>query len=447
MHPALRMEEGTLPLTPKEAEAPSASWHAITKVAFRFAFVYLGLYNSDLALHLLPVPPFSWLEPLYQSLRWNVVVWVSRHVLHLAHDFNRDFHNLARGSKDTTYVWVQILCYLAVAVVVTVAWSLAGSKRREYACLHAWFLVYLRVCLAAGLISFGAVKLLRIQFPPPQPSELVSTVGSFRRDLLMWLSMGVSPIYSFFGGMMEVVPALLLLTPRLVTLGALLSIATVTNILMLNFGYDIGAKSLTINMLLMSIVIVLPDAARLTDFFLLNRRAPAARPHPLFRQAWLNRVAAISVFAFGVVLLSYNLYRCQLEVSQREASQHTPLYGTWFVDDYSINGQSRPPLSTNAHRWQRMIVNSSGEVVVQVMTGDFQPLLFRTDPQTHRVILTEPGNAEWIAELTYDDCHPGSLTLQGTMGRLPILIRLHREDSSRLPLNNDTIHWVKDSTE
>ena len=444
MHLATRTEQRT-PLPPDgAAAATSASWRGTTKVAFRFVFVYFGLYNSELALHLLPFPPFLQLEPLYQTLRWKTVLWVAQHVLHLSHDFGSDFLVMANGSKDTTYAWVQIFCCVVIAIVATVIWSLADRKRREYVWLHKWLLIYLRVCLAAGLMTYGVSKLVPAQFPLPGPSALISSLGSFRRDRLLWISMGVSPIYSFFGGLMEVVPAFLLLAPRFVTLGALLAIATVTNIVMLNFGYNIGVKSLSTNMLLMGIVILLPDAARLTDFFIFNRSVPAARQTPLFQRVWLNRVTAALLITFGVVLFSYNLYRYRQVVSQVAAGQHTPLFGAWVVDDYQINGESRPPLTTNPHRWQRLIVNSSSDVTVQVMTGEFQGLWLKTDPQMHSLVLTQSGNPGWVAEFTYDNSQPGSLALKGTMGGLPVLMRLHFEDGSKLPLNDYTFNWVKD---
>jgi len=440
-----RMESRPRASLGEDAQAPIAPWTGATRIAFRFAFVYFGLCNSELALHVLPFPPFAQLEPLYMGLRWRLVVWVSGQLLHLSHDFSTDFQNVARASKDTTYIWVQTLCYLVIAVVATLVWSWADRKRLEYTWLHKWFLVYLRVCLAAGLISFGVVKLLPVQFAPPPPSELARTIGSLRREQLLWVSMGVSPIYCFFGGLMEVVPAFLLLLPGVVTLGALLSIASMTNVLMLNFGYDIGAKSMSINMLLMAVLIVLPDAARLADFFLPNRSVPANHPRALFRQAWLNRAATALLVLFGVVLFNYTFFRSYQEITGRLSAENTNLYGTWFVDDYAVSGESKPPLSTSTHRWQRLFIDSKHDAVVEVMSGDFQPLFLRIDPHAHSLVLTESGGPEWIAELMYDDSKPGSLLLRGTMGGLPVMIQLHREDQSKFPVNDHKITWVRDA--
>jgi hypothetical protein len=275
-------------------------------------------------------------------------------------------------------------------------------------------------------------------------SQLIQAYEGSTRNQLLWIFMGVSPVYSFFGGLMEVMAGLLLMVPRLSTLGALLSTAVLGNIMMLNFGYDVGAKLLVINLALMGIIILLPELSRVANFFLWNRSMPAEPDKPLFRRKTFNRAAVILQISFGILLFSYDACRSYQYSSKLAAERKGPLCGIWFVDDYEINGESRPPMSNNPHRWQRVIVDSADQVVVQVMTGDVQALYLHSDPRLKTFVLTEPGIASWIAELTYDDSKPGSMILSGKMGGLPMLIRLHREDESKLPLNNHTLHWVQD---
>lgn len=432
----MRNKSGTGPSLPSEAQVPAvqpAQWTLPTKIAFRFGFVYFALFNLELFLHLLPFPPFTQFSWLWDLARGKTVVWVSKHVLHLTHDFATDYLNSLSGSKDTTYYYVQALCYLIIAAVATLVWSLWDQKRPEYAWLHRWFLLGLRITLAAALIPYGAVKLFPAQFPPPALSQFLDTYGSSTPRQLLWISMGVSPIYSFFGGLMEAVPGVLLMVPPLVTLGALLSTAAMSNVLMLNFGYDVEAKLFVINLFLMGIVILLPDLARLADFFVLNRGTSAVAEKPLFRRKSLNRAALVLQIAFGVVLLSYNVYRSHQAASQLAAARKAPLSGIWDVDEFQINGEARPPLATNAHRWQRMIIDYADQVEVQVMTGATSSLFLRSDPRVKSLVLTQPGNPNWIAELTYDDSRPGFLVLSGKMGGLPVLLRLHREDESSFP--------------
>ena len=193
-----RVQEPLAPLEPAGFASPPAPWTALTRISFRFAFVYFGLFNLDVILHLLPFPPFSQLLWVFNHFRGSMVHWVAADVLHLAHDFGTDYLNPVGGSKDTTYNYVQALCYLGIALIATVIWSLADRKRQQYPVLHRGFLLYLRVALAAGLISYGATKIFPYQFPPPAPSQLLQLYGNSDRNQLFWMSMQVSPLLCLF---------------------------------------------------------------------------------------------------------------------------------------------------------------------------------------------------------------------------------------------------------
>ncbi len=92
---------------------------------------------------------------------------------------------------------------------------------------------------------------------------------------LLWVFMGMSRLYSFFGGIGEMVGGLLLVVPRFTTLGALISGAMMTNVLLLNLAYDVPRKIYSIHLVLMCVFLLLPDLRRIVDFFLLNRKLPA----------------------------------------------------------------------------------------------------------------------------------------------------------------------------
>jgi uncharacterized membrane protein YphA (DoxX/SURF4 family) len=281
----------------------------------------------------------------YNSL-WNAVVpWVSNGVLNLRHDFTRGYLNTASGSKDTAFVYVQVLCYLVIAVVATIVWSLLDRRRPNYEWMHKWFIVYLRLVLAVGMIPYGVLKMFPLQFPAPSLSRLLQTYGDSSPMGLMWTFMGASRSYSFFGGAAEVLAGILLVIPRLATLGALVCIGVMSNVLMLNLGYDVPVKLGSIHLLLMAGIVVAPDLRRLADFFVLNRRVEPANARPLFRVKWLNRSAVALQVAFGVVLLSYNLYQSNQKAKHLvEFRENSPLYGIWSVDEFKVDGQVAAPL-------------------------------------------------------------------------------------------------------
>jgi hypothetical protein len=402
------------------------------------------LYTAYLPLHLFPIPPISQIAGAYDSLWGKLVLWVSKHLLHLQHDFSLDYLNTAAGSKDTTYVYVQALCCLVIAVVATLVWSLLDHKRTNYAWLHDWFRVYLRLVLAATMIPYGAVKIFQWQFPPLSLSKLVQTYGDSSPMGLLWAFMGASRSYSFFGGASELLEGILLVVPRLATLGALVCIGVLGNVFMLNVGYDVPVKLGLIHLLLISGFLVLPDLKRLTDFFVLNRKVEPAVVRPLFQRKWLNTAAIGLQVAFGVVLMTYNLYQADQRATRLvESRQNTPLYGIWLVDEFTFDGQVLPPLLTDAVRWQRLIIED-GTAAVLLMTNRSEYYNAQLDPL--RAMLRLIKSRAWSSkgELSYQNSPPDRLILTGVLEDHRVSISLHRVDRSQFLLNRRGFHWIQD---
>ncbi len=108
--------------------------------------------------------------------------------------------NNSVGSRDTTANYVQLLCCLVTAALVTAVWSVLDRRRRNYQRLNEWFRLYLRMVLAAIMISYGAAKLFAALMPEPNLSTLLEHAGDSSPMHMLWTLMGASPIYSFFAG-------------------------------------------------------------------------------------------------------------------------------------------------------------------------------------------------------------------------------------------------------
>lgn len=420
--------------------AQPARWTLATKVAFRFAFVFFPLYNLWIPLHFIPIPF------LVQANRafWNLLVtWTAANLLHVRLVFSP--LNSTNGSKDTTANYVQLLCYLAVTAAITVVWSVADRKRPNYQRLYDWFRLYLRMVLAAIMIPYGAAKLFQAQFPSPSLSTLLEPYGNSSPMHLLWTFMGASPSYSFFAGAVEVLGGALLIVPRLTTLGALISAAAMGNVLMLNIGYDVPVKIFTFNLVLMSVLLLLPDLKRLANFFVFNRKVEPAEARPLFKRKRLNQLALALQLLFGIVLLGQDLYHRERDARRVvEIRSETPLYGIWSVEEFTVDGQVVPPLLTDPVRWQRLVVESSEGVMVQAMNGSPQYFALSIDPAKKSFSMTKPNDWTWRTELTYDNLQPDVLTLRGQMDGHQMAVTLRRVSESQFLLMNRGFHWINE---
>ena len=285
--------------------AASPAWSLARRLAFRFVFCYLVLYNLPFPLYWLPVPGLGAVFTAYHKL-WDVVVlWTGAQVLHLAHPI--EILRGKTGSGDTTYNYVQMLCFAAFAALAALAWTLAAlgrGKAREHRRLHELLRIYVRYALGTTLLSYGMSKVIKLQFPFPSQDRLLEPFGQASPMGLLWTFMGVSTPYTVFSGAMEVLGGVLLFFRRTATLGALVTVAVMTNVFMLNMCYDVPVKLFSLHLLLMAVFLLVPDLGRLANVLVLNRPAEPRSLAP----PWSARWARIAGLALCVLYLGYLLF-------------------------------------------------------------------------------------------------------------------------------------------
>ncbi|HET9365621.1 MAG TPA: hypothetical protein VFP71_11495 [Candidatus Angelobacter sp.] len=421
-------------VVPREA---NASWSLALKIAFRFGFSYFVLFCLPFPLDMLPWPK---LTAWYDALWMKIVPWVGLHVLHLAQPIVQQ----SNGNGDTPYGYTKSLCFLILAALITIAWSVFDRKRKNYRTFHQWGRLYLRIFLGSTLLIYGAFKVIPAQFPPNWQWRYLETFGDSSPMGLLWTFMSASTSYTIFAGAIEMLGGILLFVPRLVTLGALISIAAMTNVFILNMSYDVPVKLFSLHLLLLGIFLTLPQVQRLARFFVLNRPTEPAAPELHFRGRWLNRGFLIGQIALGLIFAGYNLHAANLGLKSFATGNFAakpPLRGTWAVDEFALDGQVRPPLLTDSTRWQKAIIETTGGLMVQSMDGKLLRMPGKTDLDKKTLDLTRRDDAHWKANLTYAFPSTGIMTMDGQMNGQRAHITLHQLDGKYL-LNTRGFHWI-----
>ena len=192
--------------------------------------------------------------------------------------------------------------------------------------------------------------------PYPSLTRLLQPFGTLSPMGLLWNSMGSAPAYEIFTGCAEVAGGLLLIVPRTATLGALISLADMIQVFMLNMTYDVPAKLFAFHLILLSCFLLAPDVPRLVRFLFLNRATAPSTQVQLFRGVRANRIALAAQIIFGLWLIGVNFQQCRVYWNTQGGGRPLPpLYGIWEVKQMSIDEQPRPPLLTDSTRWRRAI--------------------------------------------------------------------------------------------
>ncbi len=116
--------------------------------------------------------------------------------------------------------------------------------------------------------------------------------------------MVASKAYTIFCGVVEVLGGVLLLIPRLTTIGAMVCFATLSNVFVLNLSYDVPVKLLSFHLLLMSLFLLAPALPRLADLLVFHRTvSPVASPSLSDRRS-INNGAPIVYGLLGLFLFA-----------------------------------------------------------------------------------------------------------------------------------------------
>ena len=202
-------------------------WPEVTKIAFRFCFLYFGLFCLLFAQvtfaflgivgHWLPDRAVMW----QMTVLGPVVGWVGRHVFGVEAVLHQD-----SGSGDQAAIWVMVFCLLVFSVVGTAVWSWMDRRRQDYSRLWAWFLTFVRLCVAGQMLFYGFAKLIPTQMPAPPLAALLRPYGEFSPASVLWLQVGSYYPYKMALGAVEVHAGLLLIMYQTAFLGELLTLAS-----------------------------------------------------------------------------------------------------------------------------------------------------------------------------------------------------------------------------
>ncbi|WP_074249532.1 DoxX family protein [Mycobacteroides abscessus] len=441
------------PRDPVGDDSTGPGWGAAALIGFRFGTCYFGAFGLVVAVGLIPVilkgagveEPWSVIRGIFHAAR-GPIAWIGEHLLGLR-------VQSAQVGSDSAFQWTALFCIACLALVGTAVWTVLDRDRRRYDRLQPWVWAVLRLVLAAAMFYFGMAKVIPTQMPFVL-NRLVEPYGNFSPTGVLWAQVGISPAYQMVLGLAEVFGGLLLLLPRTTAAGALVCVVDLTQVFLLNMTYDIRLKTVSSQLLLLSLFLLAPYARRLLTAFFTDRAVPAAATTQLFTRPRANRIALIAQACLGVALLA--AFGAQ---GWQQFTRPTPnLYGIWQVETFSAEGYSRDPLLTDKIRWRRVIfdrpfhVSAPVMVTVQRMDDSFEVYGGTIDPRrhfidlSHRIELGTYKETPTRIRLTYWwPGQPDQMIVDGDdYAGHKIHLRVTRMDPASFPLVERGFNWVQE---
>ena len=339
------------------------------------------------------------------------------------------------GRADTAFNYGLLLLQLLLALAGAFVWSaLAPDWDPQSKGLRA-VRTLARYWVGWTFLIYGAMKLAPLQFPAPDLDRLLQPVGQCSPMGLLWTFMGSSPVYGSLAGGLEVLAALLLLWRRTATLGALLGLAVMAQVLALNLCYDLPLKLFSLHLALLSLWIAGPDFGRLVRASLGLSNAP--RPDTEFE---VYRAPVRLLKAIVILFLLGSTAQGIWEFSRLREEYQSPeaLRGSW-----RLAGGAAP----SGQAWQRLIVPLSSGFAIQDEWGRTTrySALFPAQPgKAGLVRLTDWTHPEFTARLRYR-LDGDRLRLTGQWEDQRVDLQLTREPLPSFLLTTRGFHWVNEA--
>jgi len=418
-------------------------WSFTSRLAFRACFVYFGLFclATQILGCLFPIPKVEVPDPGTLPPMRQIVFWTAAHVFHA----KLPLVYTGSGSGDKTFDWVLAFCLLVIAVVAAGIWSVLDRRRENYVTLYKWFRLFIRFALASQFIVYGLDKVIPLQMPFPFLTRLVEPFRDFSPMGVLWTSVGASPAYEILVGSAELLGGILLIFPRTTVLGALVCLADMIQVFMLNMTYDVPVKLFAFHLILLATFLLAPEFWRLADFFVRNRTVGPSPQPELFHTRRGNRIALAAQIMLGIWMLGMNAYSgWSAWHTYGGGRTKSPLYGIWNVDELSIDSQVRSPLLTDYDRWRRAIFDFPERMSFQRMDDSFAHYGVAINDKDKTIVFAKDGDQNWKANFTFQRAAVDRLILDGNMDSHKIHMQLQRMDRSKFVLVSRGFHWISE---
>lgn len=386
-------------------------WSVYRKTAFRFVFIFFSLFiiiNNNGAY------PF-WGETVVRFIEGPlhiIIPWIGKHILHLPYDITI----FTNGSGDTTYDYVIVFAIAIVSVLGTIVWSVLDRKRTNYTVLYYWLTTAIRYYVGLMLFHYGIIKVIKLQFPSPDIYRLSEPIGDLSPMGLAWTFLGFSDGYNFFMGMAEIA-SLLLLFRRTMTVGAIITFMTASNVMAVNYFYDVPVKILSTALVSMTLFLLLNDARRLFRFFLTDQPTSLSIiKSPVFRKQWMytSKIVFKSlVIGYAVIYGTIKVWGYKSEYG--DARPKPELYGLYDIDQFIINNDTLPNSSTDVSRWNQLVIEDEDYMRVRFMGDSVAGFLTTVDTIHQKIDFKHRTDSTMHGALYYTFSKPDNFVLNGTI--------------------------------
>jgi hypothetical protein len=156
-------------------------------------------------------------------------------------------------SSDSLSLYILLLLLFVLSIIFATTAVLYEIKKGVRIPIENNIRPIARYYLALILLIYGFSKVFKAQFYLPEPNLLFTPLGNLEKDILFWSTIGSSRSYSIFLGIIEIIPALLLLFRKTASIGSFMAVGVLIHVVAINFSYSISVKLFSLFLLILAL--------------------------------------------------------------------------------------------------------------------------------------------------------------------------------------------------
>jgi hypothetical protein len=408
----------------------------LERLILRFSVLFVSLFVISLPFPYHFIPDIGKRTSPYFEI---AVKWVGNNIFHIKGAYTSQI------VSDSTGMYINLFLISVIAIALSFLWRLFEKQERDYNRLKYWFHTIISYYLSLQLLIYGFDKLFKHQFYLPEPNTLYTPLGNLSPDILYWSTMGSSYYYSVFMGLLEVIPAALLLFQRTRLIGAVIALAVMINVIVINFSYDISVKVYSCFLLLLCFMVALPGLKKIFHLLVLNKPVDGRQWKPEINSQKKILFYSISkAIVIGCILFESLLTYARSDNFNDDRAPRPFLYGAYNVEVFARNNDTIAPLLTNNERLRRVFIHRRGYFITQNMNDEMHDYKMDYDLSKKELILTTTDNSKIILKYVLSG-KDSILNLSSEIKNQHINITARKIDLSKLPLLQQGFHWTIDS--
>jgi hypothetical protein len=349
----------------------------------------------------------------------------------------------ARIISDSTGMYLLAGILLTVSIVLGLLWANYNKTEDTQNRLRYWFHTGISYYLALQLAKYGFDKIFKYQFYLPEPNIVYTPLGYLSKDILYWSTVGSSYSYSVFCGVLEIIPAALLLFKPTRMIGAMGATIVMIHVVMLNFSFDISVKVYSCFLLLLSFILAFPGIKRMVLLFAINKYTDAYNWQPTYNSSKkLLSYSFIKSLVIGGILLESLVGYFNTGYFNDDKAPRPFLHGAYDVQLFIRDNDTIPPLLTDFFRFKKIFVHRKGYFITQYMHDEMDDFELTCDTVNKQLLLSAHDHSKIIFD--YEVEKDSLLILKGKINDQLIKIHAKKMNLARLPLFQDEFHWTID---